>query len=92
MPSSPGYKRDYRQENKTAEARGERGGSNSSDAKRHRLRRKMLKLGMVKKGQTVDHIKPLSKGGPNTIKNARPLSPHKNFSYPRNSDGSIKGK
>jgi 5-methylcytosine-specific restriction endonuclease McrA len=91
MPSSPNYVRDYRQEYKTAKARGENGtGHNSSDAKRHRARRKALKLGMVKKGQDLDHIIPLSKGGSNNPSNWRGVSPHKNRSYARNSDGSIK--
>jgi 5-methylcytosine-specific restriction endonuclease McrA len=90
MPSSPGYKRDYAQEYKTAKARGENGtGHNSGNAERHRLRRKMLKLGMVKPGQDVDHIKPLSKGGSNSIKNARARSPHANRGFPRHSDGSM---
>jgi 5-methylcytosine-specific restriction endonuclease McrA len=91
MPSSKNYVRDYDQEYKTQKARGESGtGSDSGTAVRHRLRRKALKLGMVKKGQDLDHIKPLSKGGANTLKNARPLAPSKNRSYPRNSDGSMK--
>mgnify|MGYP002785277218 FL=1 len=91
MPSSKNYKRDLKQEYKTAKARGEVGtGSNSRDAKRKRLRRRMLKLGLVKKGQDVDHKKPLSKGGSNTIANARAVSPSKNRSFKRNSDGSIK--
>lgn len=91
MPSSPNYVRDYKQEYKTAKARGEIGtGHNSENAKRHRLRRKMLKLGMLKKGETVDHIKPLSMGGSNTLKNARAASAHDNYSYPRNKDGSMK--
>lgn len=91
MPSSPNYVRDYKQEYKTAKARGEIGtGSNSENAKRHRLRRKMLKKGMLKPGETVDHIKPLSMGGSNTLANARPASAHDNYSYARNSDGSMK--
>lgn len=93
MPSSPNYKRDLKQEYATQKARGENGtGSDSRDAKRKRLRRKALKLGMVKPGQDLDHKEPLSKGGSNTLKNARPLSPSKNRSFPRNSDGSMKGK
>lgn len=89
MPSSPGYKRDYAQEYRTAKARGENGtGHDSGSAERHRLRRKMLKLGLVRKGQDVDHIKMLSKGGANTIKNARARSPHANRGFPRRSDGS----
>lgn len=91
MPSSPGYKRNYSQEYKTAKKRGEVGtGSNSGSAERHRLRRKMLKLGLVKKGQDVDHKKPLSKGGANTVKNARATTPSANRGFPRNKDGSMK--
>lgn len=91
MPSSPGYVRDYKQEAKTAKARGEQGtGSESGSAKRHKLRRKALKLGMVKSGQDLDHKKPLSKGGSNTIGNARAVSPSENRSFKRNKDGSMK--
>lgn len=91
MPSSEGYVRDYRREYLTSKARGEQGtGSKSGGAKRQRLRRKMLKLGMVKPRQDVDHRKPLSKSGANTTKNARATSPSKNRSFPRKSDGSIK--
>lgn len=50
----------------------------------------MEKSGKVKKGQDVDHKTPLSKGGSNTMKNARAVSPSTNRSFPRNSDGSIK--
>lgn len=93
MPSSPGYKRDYAQEYKTAKARGEVGtGHNSGSAERHRLRRLAIKKGMVKvgDGKDIDHTKPLSKGGSNTLKNARVRSPHANRGFPRNSDGSMK--
>lgn len=91
MPSSENYVRDYKQEYKTAKGRGEVGtGSESGSAKRHRLRRKMLKLGMVKPGQDVNHKKPLSKGGSNTVKNGEPTTPSQNRSFPRKSDGSMK--
>lgn len=91
MPSSPNYKRDYKQEYKTAKGRGEIGtGTSSGNAKRHKLRRKALKMGMVKPGQDLDHKVPLSKGGSNTLKNARAASPSDNRSYPRNKDGSMK--
>lgn len=91
MPSSPNYVRDYAQEEKTAEARGEQNtGHNSGSAERHRLRRQALKRGMVKPGEDVDHRKPLSKGGANTLTNARIESEHDNRSYPRNKDGSMK--
>ena len=91
MPSSKNYVRDYKREYATAKSRGEVGtGSDSENAKRHRLRRLALKKGMVKPGQDLDHKKPLSKGGSNTLKNARAVSPHDNRSFPRNSDGSMK--
>jgi len=91
MPSSPNYVRDYAREAKTAKDRGEQGtGSESGSAKRHKLRRKALKLGMVKPGQDLDHKKPLSKGGSNTIENARATTPSENRSYPRNKDGSMR--
>ena len=91
MPSSDNYTRNYAQEYKTAKSRGElASGTNGDNAKRKRLRRKALKLGMVKKGQDLDHKKPLSKGGSNTIGNARAVSPSTNRSFERNSDGSMK--
>lgn len=92
MPSSPNYVRNYKQENATAKKRGEMGGSDSSNAKRLRLRRKAIKKGMVRRGdgKDLDHKKALSKGGANTISNARVVSPSDNRSYPRNPDGSMK--
>ena len=86
MPSSPGYTRDYKQEAKTAKARGEDQGNKL----RHRARYKALKLGMVKPGQDVDHKRPLSKGGSNSTSNLRAASPSNNRSFPRKSDGSMK--
>lgn len=91
MPSSKNYVRDYDREYELQKKRGESGtGSNSDNAKRKRLRRKALKLGMVKKGQDLDHKKALSMGGSNTLKNARAATPHDNRSFPRNKDGSMK--
>ncbi len=92
MPSPPGYKRDIKQETKTAKARGEIGGSDSPNAKRQRLRRKAIKLGMVKRndGKDLDHKVPLSKGGSNSLKNARVTTPSANRGFPRKSDGSMK--
>jgi hypothetical protein len=91
MPSSPGYKRDLKQEYRTAKARGEIGtGHDSKNAMRHRARRKALKLGLVKKGQDWDHKKALSKGGSNSISNGRAVSPSANRGFPRNKDGSMK--
>lgn len=90
MPSSKDYKRDYKREYETSKTRGEQGtGSDSGGAKRQRLRREMLKMGMVKPNQDVNHKKPLSKGGSNTTKNAEATSPSKNRSFKRKKDGSM---
>jgi len=78
MPSSKNYVRDYKQERKTAIARGETGvGSNSGDAVRHRARRKKIKH--LKKtgkahtaiGRDIDHKTPLRGGGTNALSNLR---------------------
>lgn len=90
MPSSAGYVRDLKQEYRTAKARGEIGtGHDSKNAERHRARRKALKLGLVKPGQDLDHKRPLSKGGSNSVSNFRAESPSKNRSFPRRADGSM---
>lgn len=93
MPSSPGYVRNYKEEYRTAKARGEEGvGHDSGNAERGRLRRAALKRGMVKKGQDLAHKVALSGGGANTLANARAETEHDNRSYKRNSDGSLKDK
>jgi 5-methylcytosine-specific restriction endonuclease McrA len=91
MPSSKNYQRDYNAEYASQKSRGESGtGSNSGNAKRKRLRRMALKKKLVKRGQDVDHVVPLSKGGANNMANARSVSPSKNRSFPRRSNGSMK--
>lgn len=91
MPSSKGYTRDYQREEATAKARGEQGtGHDSGSAERHRARRKLLKLGMVRKGDDVDHKVPIVKGGSNATTNLRDRSVHANRSYPRTKDAGMK--
>lgn len=88
MPSSPDYKRDYKQETLTSNARGEK----PKRAERNRARLKLEKLGMVKKGdgKDVNHKTPVSKGGGNGIKNLNVVAASKNRSFPRNPSGSMK--
>lgn len=87
MPSSPNYKRDYHREKVTSDARGEK----VKRAERNRARRIMVKKGMVKPGQDVDHKVPLGQGGAATaVSNLRAVSAHNNRSFPRNADGSMK--
>jgi len=81
MPSSKGYKRDYK-----AEAQYE-----SSDvqkkrrAARNKARREAMAAGKVHKGdgKDIDHKKPLSKGGSTSMSNTRVVSASDNRSYPR---------
>jgi len=94
MPSSPNYKRDYKQENKTAKKRGETGqGSKSGDATRHRARRKVEKTRgkAAVKGKDVDHKKSLKSGGSNSKSNLRVRSVSANRSAGGKS-GNRKGK
>lgn len=87
MPSSPNYKRDYAQEKRTSDSRGEK----PKRAARNRARAILVKKGMVKPGQDVDHKVPLSKGGsPTAVSNLRAVSASDNRSFPRNADGSMK--
>ena len=87
MPSPKGYVRDYKEEEKTATARGE----NKDNALRHKARRLAVKKGLVKKGdgKDVDHREPLSKGGANTPANFRIESVHQNRSFPRSKTGAM---
>lgn len=87
MPSSPGYVRDYAQENKYKS-------TPSQIAKRvarNKARRQALAKGTVHKGDNkeVDHITPLSKGGSNTPSNLRVVSASSNDSFRRNSAGGL---
>lgn len=90
MPSSPNYKRDYKQEAATAKARGE----NADDAARHRARRAMVKAGEVSvgDGKDVGHKRALSRGGSNGRGNLEPQSMSANRSFARNPDGSMKSE
>lgn len=88
MPSSPNYKRDYKQERKTDIA----AGGLADDRLRKKARRIMEKKGMVKPfdGKDVNHKKPVSKGGGNSAANLDVQTAAKNRSYPRTSKGAIK--
>ncbi len=93
MPSSPGYKRDLKQEYATQKSRGEvANGSDSPNAKRKRARREALKKGLVKPGQDWAHKLALSKGGSNDLSNGKAEAPGKNRSFARDKDGSMKSE
>ena len=87
MPSSPGYVRDYKQENKYKS----RPDQIAKRVARNAARRDAIKKGLVHKGdkKQVDHIKPLSKGGTNSQSNLRIVSHSRNESFKRNSRGGL---
>lgn len=58
------------------------------------LRREANEKGITSKGdgKDLDHKKPLSKGGSNSLSNARVTSKSENRSFARNKDGSLKSQ
>lgn len=79
----PKKNRDYKQERKTAIARGETGvGSDSGDATRHRARRKVQKKlkRKLSPDEHVDHATPIKEGGGNGESNLRVRKKLKNSS------------
>ena len=81
------YKREYQLYQGTAKQRKQR-------SERTVLRNKANKTGLMSAhdGKDLDHIKPLSRGGSNTLANARAVSPGLNRSFRRNKDGSLKSQ
>lgn len=87
MPSSPGYKRDYKQENKYKSQPDQI----AKRVARNAARRDAIRRGLVHKGDSkqVDHIRPLSKGGTNARSNLRVVGHSRNESFRRNSSGAL---
>ena len=90
MPSSPGYKRNYKEEWKDAKARGE----GADNAQRHRARYEMEKAGKVRKndGKDVGHKTAIKRGGTNAPSNLKVQSVSENRSFARSKDGSMKSE
>lgn len=78
-------KRPYKHEYQKQLERGE----HEDRMERQRARRKLDAKGVNRKGKDVAHVKALSKGGSNKD-GVRLESPHKNRSFKRNSDSSMK--
>lgn len=90
MPSSKNYVRDYVQERLTESPARKK--QRAARNKARSLMKKKLGAGAIK-GKDIDHKQPLSMGGaPTSLANLRAISPHKNRSYARNPNGSIKKK
>ena len=77
--------RDYKQEYKTQQERGE----HDNRMERQRARRELDKKGIARKGKDVSHVVALSKGGRNKD-GVKLQAPSKNRSFKRNRDGSMK--
>jgi 5-methylcytosine-specific restriction endonuclease McrA len=76
------YKKEYEQQ----KSRGE----HPLRMERQRARRAMDAKGIDRTGKDIDHKKPLSKGGSNSMSNLILKSPSANRSFKRNSDHSVK--
>ena len=75
------YKKEYEQQKQRGEL--------PDRMERQRARRKLDAKGVDRSGKDVAHVKALSKGGSNKD-GVRLESPHKNRSFKRNSDSSMK--
>ena len=86
MPSSPGYKRNYKQEAAT-----ETKARKQARSDRNKARRIMMDEGKahVGDGKDVGHVKAMSKGGKTTLANLAMQSPKQNRSFARNSKGAM---
>lgn len=83
--------RNYKMENEKYNSKPEQIKARSE---RTMLRREANATGVTKKGdgKDLDHKKPLSKGGANTMANARVTTKSANRSFSRNADGSLKSQ
>ena len=77
--------RNFKQEYKTQQERGE----HENRMERQRARRKLDAKGVTRQGKDVAHVKALSKGGSNAD-GIRLESPAKNRSFKRTSSGAMK--
>lgn len=91
MPYMTNGKRDYKKENEKYNSKPE---IRKARSERTVLRRQANAAGITKKGdgKDLDHIKPLSKGGANTMSNTRVTSASANRSFARNADGSLRNQ
>lgn len=89
MPSSPNYKRNYKQERAT-----ETGVRKEQRNLRNLARYDLIKEGTVKRHDNLDvgHKRALSRGGDNKRSNLVVQTPTDNRSFLRNPDGSMKSE
>jgi 5-methylcytosine-specific restriction endonuclease McrA len=88
MPSSPNYKRDYKEEYDNYQGKPDQIKNRVLRNKAHRLLEEVMG-GPIKQGMDVDHKKPLARGGTNAITNLRIRPESDNRSFRRNKDASM---
>lgn len=84
-PKDRNYKHEHELEMQKPKARELR-------ADRQRARREMDKEGVVRKGNDIDHKKPLSKGGSNDKANLRLIDPETNRAFSQAKGKTVKNK
>lgn len=91
MPYMTNGKRDYKKEYAKYAGKPD---AIKARSERTVLRRKANETGVTHKGdgKDLDHIKPLSKGGSNTLGNTRVVSKTANRSFSRNANGTLKSQ
>lgn len=87
MPSSPGYKRNYKQEYKTSQSSTK---AKKDRASRNKARAKAVKAGKAKKGDGKDVHHKNNNPRDNRSSNLQVTSKSKNRSFKRNSKGGHK--
>jgi 5-methylcytosine-specific restriction endonuclease McrA len=88
LPFQRNGKRDYKAE--LAWEKAEKPNRAKERSQRNAARKLLKDKGVDVEGKDVDHKKPLSKGGTNSISNLRAVAPSKNRSVSRKRDGSLK--
>lgn len=81
--------RDYKRENALYNSRPEQV---KKRTERNQARSAAKKAGIDVRGKDVDHKRPLSKGGGNSLSNLRAVSATSNRSFSRNANGSMKSQ
>lgn len=92
MPFQKNGKRDYKREAEWE--RKKKPARHKQRLERNQARYEAVRDGEAKRndGTSVDHIKPLSKGGTNAKSNRRVVRASENYSFARNKDGSLKSQ
>jgi hypothetical protein len=86
MPSSPGYKRNYKQEAATENAARKRARSQRNQARQTMIAKGKAKVG---DGKDVGHKTAISRGGGNSLANLAMQTPASNRSFKRKSSGAM---